>query len=172
MISLPCLEFTIDPHHPIPRLQNVRHKQISWKTVILKGFLVHIGLVPPGQRWPWKRGSGRRLLFLFPGPWCGPATFYHSHTFAKIQHSKLPALDQSHPEDSHYWWLITSKHAPINFINPPPLHELFHRKIPIVVLVRLTPRSTYQVHVEVYFNTFTFWYIHLTSFISYKKSSS
>ena len=31
------------PHHPIWRLQNVRHKQISWKTVILKGFLVHIG---------------------------------------------------------------------------------------------------------------------------------
>ena len=102
-------------------------------------------VVPPGRRrrWPWKRGSGRRLLFLFPGPWCGAATSYHSHTFAKIQHSKLPAL-----EDSHYWWLITSNHATIRFINPPPLHELFHHKILMLVPVWMTPRTTYEVYVE------------------------
>ena len=100
--------------------------------------------LPPGWSWPWKRGSSRRLLFLFPGPWWRRSHIVPQTHFCQDSTFQASRVLPKPPRGFTLLMIDRLKHAAIRFINPPPLHALFHHNILV-----LTPRSAYHIYAKI-----------------------
>ena len=125
--SFPAFNSPSYQHRSIWRLQNcAKAPQNNFiKSTDSAGFfVVHLGPVPPGQRWPWKRGSGRRLLFLFPGLGVAPP-----HSTTEPHFCQDSTFQASRVRGFTLLMIDHLQTAPIRLVNPPPWHQLFHHKI-------------------------------------------